>query len=52
MSQHRADGSVLVAWSLWFFAHLGGINEFMQFVALALAITASIFAIRYHIRGG
>jgi hypothetical protein len=53
MSPHeRADSNVIVAWVLFFFAHIASINEFLQFIALILAITASCFAIRYHIKRG
>lgn len=51
MNPHeRADGNVVIAWVLFFFAHIESVNEFLQFIALILAIVASCFAIRYHIK--
>lgn len=48
--QKVADSLVGGAWFAWFFANIAAINQLLQFVALVLAIVASAFAIRFHMK--
>lgn len=45
-----ADAAVAVSWLSFFFSHIDDINKVAQFIALIVAITASVVAITYHIK--
>ena len=43
-----ADGAAVVSWVAYLFSHLTAANDFLQFVALIVAIASGIYACRYH----
>ena len=43
-----ADGAAIVTWAAYFISHIKGANDFLQFVALIVAIASGIYACRYH----
>jgi hypothetical protein len=48
--QKVADSAVFLTWIGWIASHVKEINEWLQLVALLLAIVASWCAIRFHSR--
>jgi len=43
-----ADGAAVVTWVAYFAAHISAANDFLQFIALIVAIGSGIYAWRYH----
>lgn len=43
-----ADGAAVVTWVAYFTAHISAANDFLQFIALLVAIGSGIYAWRYH----
>ena len=50
LQQTVADVAVPVGWGTWVFSHIVEVNEVLQFVLLITSITATVIAIRYHVR--
>jgi hypothetical protein len=46
--ERLADGAAITAWVGWFFSHLTAANEFLQFIALVIAIISGLYAWAYH----
>lgn len=48
IAQKIANSAVAVSWGGWFVSHIKDINDWLQFIALIVAIVASVCAIRFH----
>jgi len=46
--ERLADGAAITAWVGWFFSHLTATNEFLQFIALVIAIISGVYAWAFH----